>query len=60
MNRHELSRRRFLKTAALGGTVISLAPFKPFSLRADEAATAEPETTPTWADKPMRWAQLTW
>ncbi len=50
-----LSRREFLKTTALAGATVSLAQFMPNLVRAGESP---PAATPSWVDKPMRWAQL--
>jgi hypothetical protein len=49
------SRRQFLKAAALAGAAIPLAPFSTRLLRGAEGLAP---VTPSWADKPMRWAQL--
>ena len=59
MSSHDLSRRQFLKTAALGGAAITFAQFKPSSLWAGEMPTPAGALAPNWVDKPMRWAQLT-
>jgi hypothetical protein len=49
------SRRQFLKTTVVAGTAVSLAQFTPRQLRGGvNPATA----TPSWVDRPMRWAQL--
>src|SRR5262245_59641196 len=48
------TRRDFLKTSAATGAAISLGQFSISSLAATAAA-----TSPSWVDKPMRWAQLT-
>jgi hypothetical protein len=48
----DLTRRRFLKASALAGTAVTLGEI------AAPAADAGP-AAPSWADKPMRWAQLT-
>src|ERR1041385_6518378 len=46
-------RRSFLKQVALSTTAVSFAKFLPGS-RAEEMP-----ASPSWVDKPMRWAQLT-
>ena len=48
-------RRRFLETSALAGAALGLG--KPALGAAEAAAPAPP--SPSWIDKPMRWAQLT-
>ena len=48
-----LTRREFLKTTAVAGAAVTLADFAP------RLFAAEAPTGPSWADKPMRWAQLT-
>jgi hypothetical protein len=50
-----LSRRHFLKTTAIAGASVSLAQFTPELLRGTENSSA---ASPSWVDKPMRWAQL--
>ena len=55
----KLSRRRFLKTTAVGGATVAFAQFPPRSLLGGEGTTPKPISTPSWVDKPMRWAQLT-
>jgi hypothetical protein len=54
----DLSRRQFLKSTALAGAAVTLTEFTP-RLFASEASPASPTQTPSWVDKPMRWAQLT-
>src|SRR4051812_41114955 len=54
MNTPSISRREFLKTTALAGASVTLAQFTPAVLRGTEIATP----TPSWVDRPMRWAQL--
>jgi hypothetical protein len=49
-----LTRRNFIKTSAVAGAVLSLGE----KILAADSAGAAP-SDPTWADKPMRWAQLT-
>ncbi|HWA10026.1 MAG TPA: beta-galactosidase trimerization domain-containing protein [Opitutaceae bacterium] len=50
------SRRDFLKASAVAGAAVTLGEF---SLRPLAAAESAAGGTPSWADKPMRWAQLT-
>ena len=52
------TRRQFLKTTTVAGAAVTLAPFTP-RLFATEVQPALPAPTPSWVDKPMRWAQLT-
>ena len=52
------TRRQFLKTTTVAGAAVTLAQFTPH-LFAAELQTASPAPTPSWVDKPMRWAQLT-
>ncbi|HEY3135165.1 MAG TPA: twin-arginine translocation signal domain-containing protein [Blastocatellia bacterium] len=52
-----LSRRDFLRTTALACATITLGNVSLGSLAGEVAAV--PISTPTWVDKPMRWAQLT-
>ena len=52
------TRRQFLKTTATAGAAVTLAQFTPRLAAADSPA-APPARTPSWTDKPMRWAQLT-
>ena len=51
-----LSRRAFLKSSATAGAAVSLGEFALTSVLAAESAKP---LSPSWADKPMRWAQLT-
>jgi len=52
------TRRQFLKTSTAAGAVAAFAPLAPrWPAGAPEAA--GPAPTPSWVDKPMRWAQLT-
>lgn len=55
------SRRDFLKTSAVAGAAVTLGEFSLNRLRAAGAGPAAglPAANPSWADKPMRWAQLT-
>jgi hypothetical protein len=59
MTRPLCTRRQFLKTSTVAGAVATLAPFAPGLAQGAEAAPATPVATPSWMDKPMRWAQLT-
>jgi len=52
------TRRQFLKTTTVAGAAVTLAKFTP-RLFAAEGQPAPPAPTPSWVDKPMRWAQLT-
>jgi hypothetical protein len=58
------TRREFLKTSAVAGAAVTLGEFSLRTLRAAESA-ATPSAgaaippSPSWVDKPMRWAQLT-
>src|SRR3989454_11116806 len=49
--------RSFLRASALAGAVVGANHFSARSLFA--AAAGSTLATPTWVDKPMRWAQLT-
>jgi hypothetical protein len=49
-----VTRREFLKTTALAGASVSLAQFTPLARGAEISAAV----MPSWADRPMRWAQL--
>jgi hypothetical protein len=49
------SRRNFLKASALAGALVGVGHF-PFS---SETGAASSLGTPSWIDRPMRWAQLT-
>ena len=56
-----ISRRTFLKTSALAGAAVSV---RDASLQVVLGAATPPAPqdralTPSWVDKPMRWAQLT-
>lgn len=51
------TRREFLKTTAVAGAAVTLGEFSLRSMRAAESSAAA--SSPSWADKPMRWAQLT-
>jgi hypothetical protein len=52
------TRRQFLKTTTVAGAAVTLAQFTPRFFAA-EVQPASPAPTPSWVDKPMRWAQLT-
>src|ERR1022692_803020 len=56
MRTSQFTRRQFLKTT---GAAVVLAQLAPRALRAADGAAALPTPTPSWMDKPMRWAQLT-
>jgi len=53
-----LTRRNFLKTSAAAGAALTLGEIALRPVRAAESAGGIP-SDPPWADKPMRWAQLT-
>jgi len=57
----EISRRTFLQTSTLAGAAITLSDLACNSLVAAQGPNSSPErpATPSWVDKPMRWAQLT-
>jgi hypothetical protein len=50
--RDEISRRSFLRATGAAGAVLGLGD-------ATLGVAAPPGVIPTWADRPMRWAQLT-
>jgi hypothetical protein len=54
----DITRRSFIKASALAGTAVTLGEIALRPARAAEPS-SEPQTSPSWADKPMRWAQLT-
>jgi hypothetical protein len=58
MNTSTFTRRQFLKTTTVAGAAVAFAQFNTRPLRAAET-TPSPAPAPSWADKPMRWAQLT-
>jgi hypothetical protein len=58
MTTSHFTRRQFLKTTTVAGAAVTLAKFTP-RLFAAEVQPASPAPTPSWVDKPMRWAQLT-
>lgn len=51
------TRREFIKTTAVAGAAVTLGEFSLSTLRAAAAPVAP--RAPSWADRPMRWAQLT-
>lgn len=53
-----LDRRDFVKIAAAASATVALAR-APWSQLAAADPTARPASSPSWIDKPMRWAQLT-
>jgi putative glycosyl hydrolase-like family 6 (GHL6) protein/glycosyl hydrolase family 42 (putative beta-galactosidase) len=57
--RSGLSRRDFLRTTAIAGATVTLGRLPLRSLIAAEGSDSVPPPTPTWVNKPMRWAQLT-
>ncbi len=52
------SRREFLEATAAAGAAVTLAPFVTRGLAAADGGIAAAAPTPTWVDRPMRWAQL--
>src|ERR1700720_2166587 len=52
------TRRRFLKSTLAAGATVALTPFTTRLLGA-EPDRSSPALTPSWVDRPMRWAQLT-
>jgi hypothetical protein len=59
MTTSTFNRRQFLKTTAVAGAAVALAQFTPRRLLAADAPPGLIAPTPSWVDKPMRWAQLT-
>jgi hypothetical protein len=59
MTTSHFTRRQFLKTTTVAGAAVTLAQFTPRRLQAADATATLPVATPSWVDKPMRWAQLT-
>lgn len=59
-HRSKVSRRAFLKTSLAAGAAASLhdLSFKSFAAVSPGSSPGR-QTTPSWVDKPMRWAQLT-
>ncbi len=60
----ELSRRHFLKSSVIAGAAVSVGEFAWHSARAaarefSASAPGMAPGSPSWTDKPMRWAQLT-
>lgn len=53
-----MTRRHFLRTGSVAGAAVAVSPFTWPRVHAEQA-TAEILPTPSWVDKPMRWAQLT-
>jgi hypothetical protein len=54
----DLTRRSFIKSSAAAGAAVTLGTFALGSARAGEIVSPIPGS-PSWVDKPMRWAQLT-
>src|ERR1700694_4420095 len=52
-----IDRRSFLKTASIAGATVALGTWSLPCPAAGSSTAAAP--TPSWVDKPMRWAQLT-
>ena len=53
------SRRHFLQASATTGMALSFATLAPASVWQQEAGLKSPTANASWAEKPMRWAQLT-
>ena len=53
-----IPRRHFIKSVMAAGATVSLGPI-PFAFAETTSSGAGAPPTPTWVDKPMRWAQLT-
>jgi hypothetical protein len=53
-----MTRREFLKTTSVAGAAVVVGQLPWPRLHAAEASAVTP-STPSWVDKPMRWAQLT-
>ena len=58
MTTSPFTRRQFLKTTTVAGAAVTFGSFTP-RLLAAELQPISPAPTPSWVDKPMRWAQLT-
>src|SRR4051794_12593426 len=52
-----LTRREFLEKTAIAGAAVTLSQFVP--ALSQPAGPSAVTTSPSWIDKPMRWAQLT-
>ncbi len=59
MTTPEFTRRGFLKTTTAAGAGAALIHFTPSLLDAQDPASTPYAATHSWAEKPMRWAQLT-
>ena len=53
-----MTRRHFLKAGSVAGAAVVVGQLPRLRLHAAEASALTPPT-PSWVDKPMRWAQLT-
>ena len=53
------TRRQFLEASTLAGTAVGLGKLMPGWLWGQEAGSVLPAGSTAWAEKPMRWAQLT-
>jgi len=53
------TRRDFLKVTAVAGAAVTLGEFSPGAACAAEATPLSHSPSPSWVDRPMRWAQLT-
>src|SRR6188472_2078334 len=61
-DRTDINRRTFLKTGSLAGAIVAagqLSWMQQLVAAGTADAAVQSPRTPTWADKPMRWAQLT-
>ena len=59
MKNSPLSRREFLQASSIAGAAVTLGKLTSGPLWGQEAASALPAASAAWAEKPMRWAQLT-
>ena len=60
----DLTRRKFLAHSVVAGAVVTLGDFtagdaRAAALQTQPAGASSAGEMPSWADKPMRWAQLT-
>jgi len=55
---HDLTRRRFLKASAVAGAAVTLGKIALGPARGATIPGGDPQT-PSWVNRPMRWAQLT-
>jgi hypothetical protein len=59
MSQPPLTRREFLQSTTIAGAAAALSPLTSNPLFAQPTSTTVDVVVPTWASKPMRWAQLT-